>query len=657
MPDKKTIDPAAAEVLERAQQLGLSSAFSRADATKPCPIGQEGNCCSVCFMGPCRFVGKTTAGICGASKETIQARNLARKIAAGGAAHSDHGRDMAFALLLTARGEAQGFEIKDEKKLEKVARLMGIDTAGRTKEKVAEEVALRAIRDFGQQEGELTYIKRAPKKRQEIWRKLGIVPRGVDREVVETLHRTGMGTDQDAEHILDHAMRTALADGWGGSMLATDIGDILFGTPAPAVTSMNLGVLKEDEVNIVVHGHHPTLSETIVQASKDPAIIEYAKSKGAKGINLAGICCTANEVLMRQGVPLAGNMLHQELAIMTGAVEAMVVDVQCVMEALVEVASHFHTKVITTSPKAKITGATHIEFEETRGLDIARLILRTAIDNYPNRKEAHIPDVSSPVVIGFSHEYLNYMQGGRFRESFRPLNDAVIAGRIRGAAAVVGCNNPRAVQDEGIMTVIKELIANDVVVVATGCGAAAAGKHGYLTPEVFQAAGPGLKEVCQAIGVPPVLHMGSCVDNSRILTVLTQMANEGGLGDDISDIPAVGICPEWMNEKALCIAAYAVASGCYVLFGVGSPVAGSPEVTRLISEGWEKKVGGKLEFEVDPHKIVEKALAHIDKKRVALKLAEYDPKKFAQSETYLPADYAKDPKVYTEGHRTKAGVV
>ena len=634
MAEMKSIDPAALEVLEKAQAEGVSTSFSRSDVLKPCPIGRDGACCRLCFMGPCRFVGKKgeeIVGICGASHATIQARNLARSIAAGASAHSDHGRDAAFILLAVGRGEAPNYAIRDERKLRKIAQIMGIKVDGRAKEDIAIDLATRALADFGQQSGEISPIRRATPKRQALWRRLGLVPRGIDREVVETFHRTHMGTDQDPEHILMHALRAALADGWGGSMWATDISDILFGTPNPLLSKVNLGVLKEDEVNLLVHGHEPLLSEMIVAAASDPEVIEYARSKGAKGVNVAGICCTSNEILMRHGIPAAGNFLHQELAIVTGAVEAMVVDVQCIMEGLVDVAKHYHTKIITTSPKAKITGATHIQFNEHDALAVAKLIVRTAIDNYPNRGETYIPEISSDVVAGFSHEYLNYMQGGTYRASFRPLNDAVMAGRIRGAAGVVGCNNARVTQDSAFHYIVRELIKNDVLVVMTGCGALASGKYGFLTPEAMEFAGPGLREICEAVGIPPVLHMGSCVDNTRILTVLTQMAEEGGLGEDISDLPAVGIAPEWMSEKALAIGAYFVASGAYVIFGVDSPVAACPEVADLISRGWEEKVGGKLEFEPDPGRIVEKALAHIDKKRQALKLAEYDPRRFGQS--------------------------
>jgi carbon-monoxide dehydrogenase catalytic subunit len=396
-------------------------------------------------------------------------------------------------------------------------------------------------------------------------------------------------------------------------------------------SSANLGVLSEDEVNLVIHGHEPTLSEMIVAAAQDPELIEYARSKGAKGINLSGICCTANEVLMRHGVKLAGNFLHQELAILTGAVEAMIVDVQCIMEGLANVADSFHTLLITTSPKANIRGATHVEFEEEHAYEIAKQLVRMAIDNYPNRGTTHIPQVQEGLVAGFSHEYVNYMQGGLFRASFRPLNDAIMQGRIRGIAGVVGCNNACVTQDEGITEVIQALLANDVLVAVTGCAAIGGAKYGLLQPEYWDSIGANLREVCEAIGIPPVLHVGSCVDNSRILTVLTQMAEEGGLGSDISDIPGVGICPEWMSEKAISIGTYFVASGVHVFFGVRSPVSGSQEVVDIMTKDWPEQLGGSLEFEPDYEKLVAKALAHIDERRAALGLEEYRPNRYGSS--------------------------
>lgn len=636
--EEQTSDPAALEMLIRADELGISTAFSRADDMAPCNIGGSGMCCKLCGMGPCRLTKDGSTGICGATIDTIQARNLLRAIAAGAAAHSDHGRDMAFTLKAVANDEAEGYTIKDVAKLRTVAAHYNIPIEKRSPKEIANDLADLYLAQFGQQRGEIVPVIRAPKKRQKLWRDLNVVPRGIDREVVEALHRTHIGDDQDPEHILSHAIRTGLADGWGGSMIATDIADILFGTPAPILGQVNLGVLKNDMVNVIVHGHEPTLSQMIVAATQDPEIIAYAKAAGAKGVNLSGICCTANEILMRQGIPAAGNFLHQELAILTGAVEAMVVDVQCIMQALVDLASNFHTKIITTSPKVRIKGATHIEFDEHKALSIAKNILKTAIDNFQKRGSTHIPQIKENLIPGFSHEYINYMLGGSYRASFRPLNDAIMAGRIRGVAAIVGCNNPRSKQDYLHNYVTQELLKQDVLIVETGCGAIAAAKLGLLLGEAgLDKVGAGLREVCETIGIPPVLHMGSCVDNTRILTVLTQMVEDGGLGDDIDQIPAVGLAPEWMSEKALAIAAYCVASGAYVIFGGSSPVSGMPDrvsdsdsVLKYISQGWEKLYGGKLEFIGDPDEMIRRTLEHIDKKRAALGLVEYNPARFGR---------------------------
>ncbi len=638
-PQQFSSDPAAQQMLIRAEELGISTAFTRAEALPPCNIGSAGMCCHICGMGPCRLTKDGSTGVCGATIDTIQARNFIRMVAAGSAAHSDHGRDMAFLLKAVAHGEAEGYFIRDVAKLRTIAAKYNIPIEKRSPEEIANDLADLYIAQFGQQRGKVAPVIRAPAKRQKLWEEHGVVPRGVDREVVEALHRTHMGDDQDPEHILQHAIKTAMADGWGGSMIATDISDILFGTPAPVLGQANLGVLKADMVNVIVHGHEPALSEMIVAASQDPEIIAYAKEAGANGVNLAGICCTANEILMRQGIPAAGNFLHQELAILTGAVEAMVVDVQCIMQALVGLAGNFHTQIITTSPKVKIKGATHIEFEEHKALSIAKHILKVAIDNFQHRGKVEIPQALEDLVPGFSHEYINYMLGGSYRASFRPLNDAIMSGRIRGVAAVVGCNNPRSTQDYLHTYVTRELLKQDVLVVETGCGAIASAKLGLLLGEAgLDQVGPGLREVCETVGIPPVLHMGSCVDNTRILTVLTQMVEEGGLGDDIDKIPAVGLAPEWMSEKALAIATYCVASGAYVIFGGASPlegmrdrVTGSDVILHYLSEGWERLFGGKLEFIADPAEMVKKTLEHIDKKRAALGLPEWKPDKFGRS--------------------------
>jgi carbon-monoxide dehydrogenase catalytic subunit len=629
--ETKSFDEASIKMIEKAASDGVNTVFDRAETMKACPIGMVGSCCKHCGMGPCRVPlpkGKEETpedrqkrrGICGATAETIAARNFIRMIAGGAAAHSDHGRGVAELFLAVAKGNAPGYEIKDEQKLLQLALDWGIEIGDRSNNEIAIDIGEKALAEFGRQDGELITLRKAPLKRQELWRQQGVAPRGIDREIVEIMHRTHIGVDQDYQNLLKQGVRASIGDGWGGSMIATELQDILFGTPAPVLGRANLGVLEKDEVNLIIHGHEPLLSEMIVAIAQEPEIVELAKSKGAKGINIAGMCCTANEILMRHGVPIAGNFLQQELAIVTGAVDAMVVDVQCIMQSIATVAECYHTKIITTSPKAKIPGAAHMEFDEHNAMESARAIVKTAIENFTNRKEnINIPKEQCDQIAGFSHETINYLLGGLFRASYRPLNDNIINGRIRGLAGVVGCNNARVKHNEAHVTMVKELIKNDVLVLTTGCNAIACAEAGLMVPEAAaKYAGEGLASVCEAVGIPPVLHMGSCVDNSRILIAATAMVKDGGLGDDISDLPVAGAAPEWMSEKAISIGQYFVGSGVFTVFGVNWPTLGSDEVTRFLFKDFEDMYGGMWAFEPDPIKAAHLMIEHIDKKRKAL---------------------------------------
>jgi carbon-monoxide dehydrogenase catalytic subunit len=456
----------------------------------------------------------------------------------------------------------------------------------------------------------------------EKWKKNGVLPRNIDREIVEIMHRTHIGVDQDYKNLMKQGTRAAIADGWGGSMLATDLQDVLFGTPYPIQSEANLGVMKADHVNLVIHGHEPILSEMIVAVAQRPEMQAYAQSKGAKGLQLSGICCTANEVLQRHGVPACGTFLQQELAIITGACDAMVVDIQCIFQNVANVANCFHTKLITTHPIARMEqeNVIHIEFDEHHAMEDAERIVKMAIDNFENRgADVMIPEQKGIQVAGFGVESIQYHLGGTFRGSYYTLNDNIINGRIRGIAGVVGCNNARTRHNEGHIQVVKELIKNDVIVLTTGCNGIACAMEGLLTPEsaaVF--CGPGLREVCETVGIPPVLHLGSCVDNSRILLAATEVVKAGGIGNDISELPAAGSAPEWMSEKAISIGHYFVASGVYTVFGVGLPVTGAPVFQKYLFEEFEKLYGGMWDLEADPVKHARKMIAHIDKKRKAL---------------------------------------
>ncbi|MFH1887083.1 MAG: anaerobic carbon-monoxide dehydrogenase catalytic subunit [Pseudomonadota bacterium] len=617
-----TICEATAQMIERARRDGVETTWDRADNMKPCPIGAQSACCRMCSMGPCRVAGKDPyekTGVCGATIDTIQARNFARMVAAGSAAHTDHGMGMVDLFRGVVDGKITDYKIKDVLKLEAVAKSVGIETEGRETMDVARDLCKELERTYTQVEGEIPFAKRVPEKTLEVWRKEGIVPRGAMREIMELMHRSHMGVDQDYENITRQISRTALADGWGGSMVTTEISDILFGTPTPVVADVNMGVLKEDQVNIIIHGHEPNLFESVLASVNEPTLIAAAKAAGAKGINLVGMCCSGAEMLSRHGIPHAGNFMSTEAVLCTGAIDAMAVDLQCIKQGLVKVADCYGTPLITTNSRCHIEGATHIDFHEHSPKDCTDEIVIKAITRFKNRKAVvEIPQIVNKGVHGFSYEYINYMLGGSFRGSYRPLNDNSINGRIRGVAGVVGCTNVRMKQDWVHVELVKELIKNDVLVLQTGCSQIALAKAGLLTPEAAHLAGPGLAEVCETVGMPPVLGLGSCVDNSRILIAASEMVREGGLGTSIADLPVAGAAPEWMSEKAIAIGQYFVASGVYTVFGVSFPVVQGTKFQKHLFGGLEAKGMGKWDFAIDPHEIAQKMIAHIDKKRKAL---------------------------------------
>jgi anaerobic carbon-monoxide dehydrogenase catalytic subunit len=611
-----------AQMLEKARRDGVETAFDRAVSMKACPIGADSACCKHCSMGPCRLNPKdpySKVGVCGATIDTIMARNFARMVASGTAAHTDHGMSMLNVFREVVNGNIKDYTIKDPDKLEEVAQSIGIETEGRETADIARDLYKELERTYTQVEGEIPFVSRVPPKTLETWRKNGVVPRGAMREIMEMMHRTHMGVDQDYENITKQFTRTALADGWGGSMVATEISDILYGTPTPVRAEVDMGCLKEDQVNIIIHGHEPNLFESILESVNDPTLIKAAEEAGAKGINLVGMCCSGAEMLSRHGIPHAGNFMSTEAVLVTGAVDAMGVDVQCIKQGLAKVAQCYGTRLFTTNPRARIEGAEHIELEEHEPRKCTDQIVKMAVERFKNRKlPVEIPKITTMGIHGFSHEYINYMLGGTFRSSYSPLNQNIINGRIRGVAGVVGCTNPRVKQDWVHVEMVKELIKNDVLVVQTGCSQIALAKAGLYKPEAAHFAGPGLSEVCEAVGMPPVLGVGSCVDNSRILIALAEMVKVGGLGDSIADLPVAGAAPEWMSEKAISIGHYFVASGVYTVFGVTFPIIEETKFHKLLFEGLEDLGFGKWGFTKDPYEMAQMMIAHIDKKRKAL---------------------------------------
>jgi len=616
--EERALDKTDQEMIVKAAEDGIETAWDRLANQQPqCGFGQLGVCCNRCTMGPCRiepFGKKPDRGVCGATADLIVARNLLDDLSVGAAAHSDHGREVLGVLLDTAEGKSQGYQIVGEEKLKIIATEYGIPTDGRKKEEIAEELAKAMLEEYGTLKNRIQLAERAPEKTRDLWKNAGIYPRSVDREIVESMHRIHMGVGADYANILLHGMRTSLSDGWGGSLMATEGSDILFGTPTPVSSWVNLGTLSRDKVNIVLHGHNPILSEMIVKAAEDPKLKKLAEEKGAKGINLVGMCCTGNELLMRHGIPIAGNMLDQELAIATGAVEVMVIDYQCIFPSITHTASCYHTKVITTSEKSKVQGAEYKEFKPESGLDTAKEIVTMAIERFPERnpERVKIPDTPIRMMAGFSEEAIRGALGG----TYKPLIDAIVAGTIKGAVGIVGCNNPKIRHDYGHVTLTKELISRDILVVETGCAAIASGKAGLLVPEAADMAGDGLKSVCNALKIPPVLHMGSCVDCSRILVLAANVAKELGVG--IGDLPLGGAAPEWYSQKAVSIGTYFVSSGVYTVLGIPPKIFGSQNVIDLLTTGLKDVVNASFAVEPDPVKAADLLEAEIERKRKAL---------------------------------------
>lgn len=611
-----------ADMITKARKDEVVLNFDRAASMKACPIGADSACCKHCFMGPCRLNAKdpyAKVGVCGATIDTIQARNFARTVAGGSAAHTDHGMAMLDLFKEVVNERIADYRIKDPVKLKEVAESIGIETTDKTVKQIATDLYQELERTYTQVDGEIPFAQRVPEKTLEQWRKHGIVPRGAMREIMEMMHRTTMGVDQHYENITRQASRTALSDGWGGSMVSTEISDILFGTPAPVEAGVNMGVLKEDHVNVIIHGHEPNLFESMLASVNSPVMVEAAKEAGAKGINLVGMCCSGAEMMARHGIPHAGNFSSTEAILVTGAVDAMAVDIQCIKQGLAAVAECYDTPLITTNPRCHIEGATHIQFNEHAPKECADEIVIKSISRFKGRKHSvEIPSQVNQGIQGFSHEYINYMLGGSFRGGYTPLNDNIINGRIRGVAGVVGCTNPRSRQDEGHITLVKELIRNDVLVLLTGCAQVALAKAGFSVPEAAVFAGDGLQEVCETVGMPPVLGLGSCVDNSRILIAASEMVREGGLGESLADLPVAGAAPEWMSEKAIAIGQYFVASGVFTTFGTTFPITEGTRFHDLLFDGLEKQGLGKWGFAKDPYEMARMMIGHIDKKRKAL---------------------------------------
>ena len=616
-------EAATEKLLETGKKVGADAwQYRAAKQTPHCKFGEQGVCCRICAMGPCRITPKAPRGICGCDVHGIVGRNYLKFTAGGAATHSDHGREICHTLYC-AKPEGP-YKVKDPEKLLRIAKEWGVETEGKDIYDLAHEMAYLGLSEYGKVFGTQNFLKRAPQHTQEIWEREEIAPRAIDREVSCSLHMSHMGCSSLPEALIRQSLRAGLSDGWGGSMAGTEFSDVLFGTPKPIETEANLGVMVAENVNIVVHGHDPSLSEMICEYADDPEMIAYAKEMGAKGITVSGVCCTSNEVAMRRGIPMAGNFLQQENVVLTGACEAIVVDVQCIFPALGPLSKCFHTKFVTTSPIAQMPDAEYIRFNAETAGENAKAIVKMAIENFKNRKPelVHIPDMKQKATVGYSVEAIVKTLDGVANSQVdemgttKPLLECITSGVIRGAVAMVGCNNPKIRPDYAHIELMKKLIANDIIVIASGCSAQAAAKAGLMDKSAKEICGAGLKRVCELADIPPVLHMGSCVDISRMMILAAELAKDSGL--QINQLPVVGCAPEWMSEKAVSIGNYVVGTGIDTFLGVDPYVSGSSEMCELLTEGTRKWTGAAYTVETDIEKLTDLMIERIEEKRTAL---------------------------------------
>ena len=615
------------------KDVGTSSFERLAKQDPSCWFGEWGVCCRICYMGPCRITSArfnrgASRGVCGATADTIVARNLLRETVGGASSHSEHAFEIAETLKAVATGDVKGYEIKDREKLLSIASRLGIETAERTDKEIALDVAETTIADFSKvDELPMRWINAyAPSSSLKQWEKLGIMPSNSLNTIMNAMHRTSMGNDADVVNLMLADLKMGIIDGYSGLTPSTELSDVLFGTPEPVKSTASVGVIKEDYVNLAIHGHNPIIAEKVVEWAQK--MDGDARKLGAKGINLVGVCCSGNEVLMRHGVPMAANEMQAELAIATGALDAMVADFQCIWPVLGEVASCYHTKLITTMSYVRIPGAEHVDFSIEKADEAAKEIISKALEAYKKRDPSRVLLSKSvePVVGGFSYEAIAKLLGKiNSEDPLKPLIDAIVKGDVYGVVGIVGCPNPKLRKQLYTERLIKQLLKNNVLVLVTGCIAHISAQEGFLNPDKVDEfeIGDKLRGVLKLLGetgglksLPPALHMGSCVDNSRIGVLVKEISDK--LHVDVSALPVVASAPELIAEKAVAIGTWALSIGLPLHTAPELHIEGGKAVKEILSETLKSLTGAEMFDEINPEAAADKMIKIIKAKRIAL---------------------------------------
>lgn len=618
---EQTPDPAVRAMLKYFEEQKIETVFDRFDAQKPqCNFGLVGTCCRICHMGPCRITKKAPRGVCGADAHVIVARNILRWVAAGTASHGSRSREIILALKRAASGSLD-IPIRGPEKVKATAKAFGIDDTDKTVHQLAGEVADILLSDLSRAvpADHRTLHAMAPGERIEVWRELDILPIGSYHEVFESLHRTSTGNDGDWKNLMMQMLRCGLAFSWTSVVGNTTAADCLYGLPQRSTISTNFGSLEENYVNIAIHGHSPIMPAAIVKNATSDEMQALARSVGAKGIRLYGICCSGLSALYRFGqVHPLSNALGAELVMGTGALDAWVVDVQDIFPSLTEVAACFHTKIITTNNSCRLPGAEHIGFDHShsnmdRADELAKRIIGIAVRNYPVRKteNVYIPETKINAEVGFSVENVAQSFAG-----LENLLEHVKNGTIQGFVNLVGCNNPKIVYELGITQVVEVLLANDVIVLTNGCASFPLLKLGYCTQDAAGKTGPGLKRLLNSMQLPPVWHMGECLDNARASAFFRGLADKAG--EPIRHMPYAFSSPEWSNEKGVCAALSFRLMGISSYHCIHAPIGGSDKVEGFFTQDTIDLLGAAMVTIPDPIALGERIVEDIRLRRKQL---------------------------------------
>lgn len=616
---ENTPDPAVREMILRQNQLGFDTTFDRFDSQQPqCGFGMAGICCKICNMGPCKITSKSPKGVCGADADLIVARNLLRSAAAGAAQHGMHGREVILSLKWAAEGKLD-LPILGQQKIKDTAKAFGIKTERRSIKKIASELADILLEDMSRTvPGDYKIIEAlGSEERKKVWKELDILPISAYHEVFEAYHKTGVGTDGDWKSIMQQFLRCGLAFTYSGVVSTSIATDGLFGVGDRVTSKVNIGALKKGYVNIAVHGHLPTLVSEIVRVGQEEKFINLAKEAGAKGIRFYGICCSGLSAMYRYaGVIPLSNAVSAELVLGTGALDLWIADVQDVFPSIMEVAKCFRTTVVTTSESARLPGAERFEYDhhhsnigETR--ELAEKIVLRGIESFKDRQgiPVYIPPYEVDAEVGFSPEYVHKHYG-----SMKPLYEAVKEGKILGIVNIVGCNNPKVVYEKCVIDVANALLRNNILILTNGCASFPLMKMGYCNVSGQEHAGESLKEFLGDL--PPVWHVGECIDNTKSSGIFAGVAGEAG--KPLYEMPFAFSSPEWSNEKGIDAALGFRLMGINSYHCVEAQIHGSKNVIEFLKEGTKEMLGSVMVVDTNPDSLGEKIVADIIEKRKAL---------------------------------------